>query len=41
MIKKFEVILKRPYLTLAITILLAVITSIIINWEKVAQQTLK
>ena len=41
MIKKFEVILKRPYLTLAITILLAVITSIIINWEKVVQLTLK
>jgi hypothetical protein len=36
-----KIIFKRPYLTLAITILLAVITSIIINWDKVAQLTLK
>ena len=36
-----KLIFKRPYLTLAITILLAVITSIIINWDKVAQLTLK
>lgn len=36
-----KIIFKRPYLTLAITILLAVITSIIIHWEKVAQLTLK
>lgn len=36
-----KLIFKRPYLTLVITILLAVITSIIINWDKVAQLTLK
>ena len=37
MIKKFEVIFKRPYFSIAITILLAVIIFVLFNWSKIAK----